>query len=70
MSLVHICVLFVCLEQTVVELVDYLSGYDELSSKVDGIQKSDQKYIDALYKRMEAVEGKMENLKSCISYQV
>ena len=70
MSLVHICVLLCVLGASSGGMVDYLTGYDELSSKVDGIHESAQKHIDALYKRIEALEEKMENLKSgmyCIS---
>ena len=70
MSLAHVCVLLCVLGASSGGMVDYLTGYDELSSKVDGIHESAQKHIDALYKRIEALEEKMENFKSgmyCIS---
>ena len=62
MNLVHICVLLCVLGPSSGGMMDYLTGYDELSSKVDGIHESAQKHIDVLYKRIEALEEKMKKM--------
>ena len=59
MSLSKFCFLLSLLAVSRAGVVDYLTGYDDLSSKVDKVQESTQKHIDALYKRIKSLEEKM-----------